>query len=415
MPRPRFATRVKNSERMFAAPSRTRIVTLPRRGWYEEYHPYGSTAWHAFDSSKGVSAKRYRYTGMERDEETGLQYHSARYYAPWLGRWTGSDPIGLGDGVNRYAYARANPGTTGDTSGLAAPDAAPFSGSAVTGAPPERIGLLSLAAPFAYKKTGMFAGLGAKYDNPLKGSAIFTYLSSLSSKERTSQVHTLFSRQATSSTGGTASRVEVITAAANEYNVPAQLVAAIILAEQRDQSAAEDAKEGAAIRFGDASVGLGQVRGTTAIKYGLINPSLLSSELTYDADLNSQGDLSAQDAARALVYDDVNIWATAKYVSVLMEMGTQFDPQAKPGLWESILHVESALMELGVEGTFDPGGYADGGKNISIMNIVVLGSEYTRTPWIERDPGSQAGQGVDAWGLFVGEAFLDVQRSGIFE
>jgi len=46
---------------------------------------------------------------MERDEETGLALHGARYYAAWLGRWTAGDPIGLGDGVNRYAYCGGNP------------------------------------------------------------------------------------------------------------------------------------------------------------------------------------------------------------------------------------------------------------------------------------------------------------------
>lgn len=84
---------------------------------YEEYHPYGSTAWHAFDASKGVSAKRYRYTGMERDEETGLQHHSARYYAPWLGRWASADPIGLGDGVNRFRYGGDSPVQMRDQTG----------------------------------------------------------------------------------------------------------------------------------------------------------------------------------------------------------------------------------------------------------------------------------------------------------
>src|SRR5690606_14677160 len=38
-------------------------------GW-EEYHPYGTTALWSFDSSREVSGKRYRYTGMERDDET---------------------------------------------------------------------------------------------------------------------------------------------------------------------------------------------------------------------------------------------------------------------------------------------------------------------------------------------------------
>jgi len=77
-------------------------------GRYEEYHPYGSTAWWA-GSSALVSQKRYRYTGMERDEETGLQCHGVRYYAPWIGRWTSADPIGWGDGGNRFGCRPPDP------------------------------------------------------------------------------------------------------------------------------------------------------------------------------------------------------------------------------------------------------------------------------------------------------------------
>jgi len=58
---------------------------------YEEYHAYGTTSWHW--SSDDISQKRYRYTGMERDKESGLQYHSARYYLPWIGRWLSADPL----------------------------------------------------------------------------------------------------------------------------------------------------------------------------------------------------------------------------------------------------------------------------------------------------------------------------------
>lgn len=60
---------------------------------YEEYHPYGTTAYQARSASVAAVAKRYRYTGMERDEESGLSYHSARYYLPWLGRWASCDPL----------------------------------------------------------------------------------------------------------------------------------------------------------------------------------------------------------------------------------------------------------------------------------------------------------------------------------
>ncbi|WPD23164.1 MAG: SpvB/TcaC N-terminal domain-containing protein [Candidatus Electrothrix scaldis] len=74
---------------------------------YEEYHPYGTTAFQLHSSE--VSRKRYRYTGMERDEETGLNYHGARYYAGWLGRWCSCDPAGLVDGTNIYMYAGNSP------------------------------------------------------------------------------------------------------------------------------------------------------------------------------------------------------------------------------------------------------------------------------------------------------------------
>lgn len=76
---------------------------------YEEYYPFGSTAYLAGPSASEVPRKRYRYTGKERDDETGLYAMGARYYASWLGRWTAADPIGIGDGVNVYAYCGNNP------------------------------------------------------------------------------------------------------------------------------------------------------------------------------------------------------------------------------------------------------------------------------------------------------------------
>ena len=76
---------------------------------YEEFFPYGNTSYLAMRGST-ETPKRYRYTGKERDEESGLSYHGARYYASWLGRWTAVDPIGLADGVNAYQYVVGEPG-----------------------------------------------------------------------------------------------------------------------------------------------------------------------------------------------------------------------------------------------------------------------------------------------------------------
>ena len=67
----------------------------------EEYTPYGETSFGSF------ARKRYRFTGKERDEESGLNYHGARYYAPWLGRWISCDPawVQIAD-LTLYSYSQ---------------------------------------------------------------------------------------------------------------------------------------------------------------------------------------------------------------------------------------------------------------------------------------------------------------------
>ena len=89
---------------------------------YEEYFPYGGTAYRAARSSVEVSVKRYRYNGKERDEETGLHYYGVRFYAAWLGRWTSADPDGLVDGINLFSYVRSQPINYLDEGGRAGVD-----------------------------------------------------------------------------------------------------------------------------------------------------------------------------------------------------------------------------------------------------------------------------------------------------
>lgn len=77
----------------------------------EEYTPYGETSFGSY------TRKRYRFTGRERDEESGLARHGARYYAPWLGRWSACDPLGAPGGANLYQYLGSSPTGAVDPSG----------------------------------------------------------------------------------------------------------------------------------------------------------------------------------------------------------------------------------------------------------------------------------------------------------
>ena len=85
---------------------------------YEEYAPYGETVYQAGRHPAEVRRKRYRYTGMERDDENGFTYHEARYCAPWLGRWLGCDPmLERAPSRSSYWYCDGNPIVLNDRGG----------------------------------------------------------------------------------------------------------------------------------------------------------------------------------------------------------------------------------------------------------------------------------------------------------
>ncbi|WP_162902873.1 SpvB/TcaC N-terminal domain-containing protein [Taibaiella koreensis] len=101
---------------------------------YEEYHPYGTSAYQAKSSTIKATAKRYRYTGKERDEESGLYYHGARYYIPWLCRWSAVDPLeSKYAGKSPYNYSFNNPVMFNDPSGRDGEKAIPAPKDELTG------------------------------------------------------------------------------------------------------------------------------------------------------------------------------------------------------------------------------------------------------------------------------------------
>jgi RHS repeat-associated protein len=73
-----------------------------------DFYPFGSDL--AFSNT---CAQNYKFAGMERDPEDGLDHTTLRQYTSNLGRWLSPNPV-AGSAVNpqslnRYAYALNNP------------------------------------------------------------------------------------------------------------------------------------------------------------------------------------------------------------------------------------------------------------------------------------------------------------------
>lgn len=77
------------------------------------YNPWGG----AELVQEGV-ANSLRFAGRPYDPETGLYYNRARYYDPAVGRFISEDPLGLGGGINHYAYVGNDPVNYRDPTGM---------------------------------------------------------------------------------------------------------------------------------------------------------------------------------------------------------------------------------------------------------------------------------------------------------
>ena len=74
---------------------------------FVHYMPFGEM-W--YNQQGSAYNERYKFTGKERDEETGYDYFGARYYVPEIPIWLSVDPLAdKYPNISPYAYAAWNP------------------------------------------------------------------------------------------------------------------------------------------------------------------------------------------------------------------------------------------------------------------------------------------------------------------
>jgi len=98
------------------------VITDANGNVQEQYffYPYGGLV-----ASVGSDPNHYKFTGKERDSESGLDNFGARYDASSMGRFMSADPVFISadrltdpQSLNLYAYVRNNPLSLVDPTGL---------------------------------------------------------------------------------------------------------------------------------------------------------------------------------------------------------------------------------------------------------------------------------------------------------
>lgn len=265
----------------------------------------------------------------------------------------------------------------------------PFTGVGATGVNPTTLSIGAIDQ--AYLAAGHAATVG-RYSNPIPGS-LPAYLATLAPAERIQQAQLMLQQPISSVepgsfAGNLPSRAQVIDAAATAHNLHPEMLAAFLLAEQRDQSGNEDAADylGARSRLAGraTSIGLGQVLTSTARREDLF-ADLLSSR--------TRSGLGRREIARLLASDEFNIFAAARYIRRVADNGSTISIATLP-------NTQSAFPGI------DMAAYADNSATWPDDNIRALASEYTSRAWDDRLS--------IGWADFVFEAYRDVNSSGVF-
>jgi RHS repeat-associated protein len=122
---------------------------------------------------------------MERDEESGLNYHRARFLAAWLGVWLSPDPSFVNNDLNTFRYVRNNSVNLIDRTGEAGVQANKGVGDARRtdlataldkSKPPGQIVLQeqTLKDPATGKTANNVGPEGPNVENPQRGQALRT-------------------------------------------------------------------------------------------------------------------------------------------------------------------------------------------------------------------------------------------------
>jgi hypothetical protein len=264
----------------------------------------------------------------------------------------------------------------------------PFGGVGATGTNPS-----TLSIPYAdqLRMLANDAATTAAYSNPIPGD-LSAYLASVGPTNRINQAKLLIQQPIStvlpySYRSTLPSRAAIMKLAGAAHSIEPALIAGFILAEQRDQSQKEDAKDYTAatsLVSANTSIGLGQVVISTARKSDLFSDLLSESR---------RKDLTHGQIAKLLASDEFNIFAVAKYLRLTANQGAAKTAASLPKTMAKFPGLVLAKYAMHSSGWPED-------------NISALGSEYTSRPWDDNlSPG---------WGDFVLEAYKDAKASASF-
>ena len=209
--------------------------------------------------------------------------------------------------------------------GAATGKSSPFSGSGATGIDPKslKIGYLDQLRLLRSDPSTV-----AAYSNPIPGG-LGAYLATLTPDQRLAQGIVLIGQKIVtiyphSYRAQLPSRAEICRIAGKKYSLEPALIAGFILAEQRDQSQKEDAKDylgAVSIKKVNTSIGLGQVVISTVRRHKLFDHLQVNG---------ASASFSHAEISNMLTSDEFNIFAVARYIRIVADEATKLSILSLP-------------------------------------------------------------------------------------